>query len=143
MKGIRSVAQATDRRPRRTWMCRRTTECGQSTVEFALVLPVVVAAVFVALELGLLARDQVLVAHAAREAARVAAVDADVVHIHEAAERSGLTSFDLDLQRPSEVGGMVVVTVRARRTIGRILGSSLSRAIALEASVTMRVEGPP
>ena len=52
-------------------------ERGQSTVELALVLPVVVLLLLVLLQVGLVARDVVLVAHAAREGARAAAVDPD------------------------------------------------------------------
>ena len=52
-------------------------EEGQATVELALLLPVVVVLLLAVLQLGLVARDVVLVAHAAREASRVAAVDDD------------------------------------------------------------------
>ena len=47
---------------------------GQSTVEFALVLPLVVMVLLLVVQVGLVVRDQVLVVHAAREAARAAAV---------------------------------------------------------------------
>ena len=58
--------------PRRTRGAR-----GQSTVELALLLPVVVLLLLAVLQMGLLARDIVLVTHASREAARAAAVDSD------------------------------------------------------------------
>ena len=48
---------------------------GQATVELALGLPVVCIGVLLVLQLALVGRDAVLVAHAAREAARAAAVD--------------------------------------------------------------------
>ena len=52
---------------------------GQSTVEVALLLPFVALLLLAVVQVGLVARDQVLVVHAAREAARAAAVDpADV-----------------------------------------------------------------
>ena len=45
-------------------------ERGQATVEFALVLPLIVFALLAILQVGLVARDQIAVVHAAREAAR-------------------------------------------------------------------------
>ena len=50
---------------------------GQAAVELALVLPLVVALLLAVVQVGLIVRDQVLVVHAAREAAREAAVDPD------------------------------------------------------------------
>jgi hypothetical protein len=47
---------------------------GQSTVELALALPFVVAALLLVVQVGLVVGAQVLVVHAAREAARAAAV---------------------------------------------------------------------
>ena len=46
-------------------------------MELALVLPLVVALLLAVVQVGLIVRDQVLVVHAAREAAREAAVDPD------------------------------------------------------------------
>jgi hypothetical protein len=56
---------------------RRRKERGQATVEFALVLPVLVLAAFAVIQVALVVRDYVAVVHAAREAARAASVDAD------------------------------------------------------------------
>ena len=55
-------------------MRRARGSIGQSTVEFALVLPLVVLLVLFVVQGGLIVRDQLLVSHAAREAARAAAV---------------------------------------------------------------------
>ena len=49
-------------------------ERGQATVELAVTLPFVVVALLLVLQVGLVVRAQVLVVHAAREAARAAAV---------------------------------------------------------------------
>ena len=54
---------------------RRRGDGGQASVELALVLPLVVLLLLAVVQLGLLVRDQILVVHAAREAAREAAVD--------------------------------------------------------------------
>lgn len=53
----------------------RRGEGGQATVELVLALPVVVLALLLVIQVGLIARAQVLVVHAAREGARAAAVD--------------------------------------------------------------------
>ena len=55
---------------------------GQATVELALVLPLILTMVLLALQIGLLARDQVLVVHAAREGARAAATDPSTATAH-------------------------------------------------------------
>ena len=47
---------------------------GQATVELALVLPLVAILVLLVLQAGLVIRDQLLAAHAAREAVRAASV---------------------------------------------------------------------
>ena len=89
-----------ERRSRQT-----TRESAQATVEFALVLPVLVLVMWLGVESVLLARDQVLVTHAAREAARVAAVGgSDDEARSSAARRSGLEG---------QVGFSVVVAVNA------------------------------
>ena len=56
---------------------RRDRDEGQAAVELALVLPLVVLLLLAVVQVTLVARDQVLVVHAARNAAREAAVDPD------------------------------------------------------------------
>jgi Flp pilus assembly protein TadG len=117
---------------------------GQSTVELALLLPVVVLLLLAVLQVGLLGRDVLLVAHAAREAARVSAVDADPGAARRAAlASSGLTDERLDVRVRGRDGPgsrvEVVVTYRAATTVplvGRFLGDR-----TLRSAVTMRVEG--
>jgi Flp pilus assembly protein TadG len=122
---------------------RRGCERGQASVELALALPLVAGLLLLVVQVGLLARDQVLVTHAAREGARAAAVDPSSSAAAEAARRSG----DLDPGRLTVTvtgrdgpGSRVVVTVRYRAPtavplLGRLLGS-----VDLEAEATMRVE---
>lgn len=68
---------------------------GQSTVELALLLPFVVLALLAIVQVGLVVHDQVLLTHAAREAARAAAVDADP----DAASRAAAAGGGLDPRR--------------------------------------------
>lgn len=118
---------------------------GQSTVELALLLPVVVVLLLAVLQAGLLARDVVLVTHAAREAARAAATDSRAGAARTAAlAASGLDGERLEVVATGRAGPgsrvTVVVTFRAPThvpVVGALLGD---RAVRAEA--TMRVEGP-
>ena len=53
------------------------TDRGQAVVELALTFPFIVLLLLAIIQLGLVVRDQILVVHASREAARVGAVDPD------------------------------------------------------------------
>jgi Flp pilus assembly protein TadG len=114
-------------------------------VELALVLPVVVLLLLALLQVGLVARDVVLVAHAAREGARAAAADPDPGAAREAAEASGGLAPDRLVVRTSgrgDAGSRVEVEVSYRiptavPIVGRLLGDHTARS-----TVTMRVEGP-
>jgi hypothetical protein len=120
-------------------------DTGQATVELALCLPVLVLMLAALVQVGVLVGDQVRVWHAAREAARVAAVDGDQKHILEAAESGGLEPLDLDVspeQRARAAGDAVTVRLRfdsSRRIplVGRLLGPA-----SLSAEATMRIEQP-
>lgn len=122
----------------------RRRQGGQSTVELALLLPVVVLLLLAVLQVGLLGRDVLLVAHAAREAARASAVDADPGAARRAAlAASGLTDERLDVRVLGRDGPgsrvEVVVAYRAPTAVplvGRLLGDR-----TLRSAVTMRVEG--
>jgi len=116
---------------------------GQAAVELALVLPVVLLLVLAALQVGLVARDVVLVQHAAREAARAAAVDGDVSRIRAAAvEGSGLPAdrLEVTVSARGEPGTTVTVTVRYRSPTDVPLAGALVADRVLDASATMRVE---
>ena len=118
-------------------------ERGQASVELVLLLPVVVALVLVGVQIGLVARDRVLVAHVAREAARAAAVDPDPAAATAAAHRA--SSLDPDrvtvvLGPNRQPGDRLLVTVRYRSpttvpVVGHLVGD-----VTLAAQVTVRVE---
>lgn len=118
---------------------------GQSTVEMALCLPALALVLGLAVEVGLVAGDQVRLWHAAREAARVAVVDPDASDIEEAAARSGLQGLEVSVSpgptyrvqgEPLEVsveyepGGHIPL-------IGRLFSS-----LTMRASAAMRIEEP-
>ena len=122
---------------------RGGTDEGQATVELALVLPLVAGLLLLVVQVGLLARDQILVVHAAREAARAAAVDPDP----DAASRAASASGTLLAHRTSVrvlardgPGGQVRVVVRYLAPTALPLVGSLLGDVPLEGAATMRVE---
>jgi Flp pilus assembly protein TadG len=122
---------------------RRRSDRGQATVELALTLPVVVMLLLALVQAGVLARDQILVTHAAREAARAAAVVDD----RSAIERAAADAGPLDRHRLTvEVGprgapGSRVTVDLAYATSTRVpLIGSLVPDITLRARASMRVE---
>ena len=116
---------------------------GQATVELALVLPLVALLLLALVQVAVVARDQVLVAHAAREAVRAAAVDPDVHAARRAAEQAGPLATDrlaVEVSGRDGVGSRVRVVVTYSvptrlPLVGRALGD-----VRLTASATMRVE---
>ncbi|MBA3267132.1 MAG: pilus assembly protein [Acidimicrobiia bacterium] len=118
-------------------------EEGQSTVELALVLPLVALVLLAVVQVGLIVRDQVMVVHAAREAAREAAVEPNP----DAARRAALAGAGLEGERldvavsgRGAAGSRVRVEVRYRApTRVPLVGVALGD-LSLEATATMRVE---
>ncbi len=110
-----------------------------------MLLPVVVVVLLAVLQVGLVGRDLLLVAHASREAARAAAVDPDPGAARRAAvASSGLRADHLTVEVTGRegAGSRVRVAVAYRSPtavplVGALLGDRLLRA-----AVTMRVEGP-
>ena len=115
---------------------------GQAAVELVLVLPLVLVVALAALQVALVARDQVLVVHAAREGARQAAVDADdraVASVAEAATALDGSRLQIRTEREGQAGA-VVVTASYRAPTNVPLVGVLVGDVALNASVTMRFE---
>jgi Flp pilus assembly protein TadG len=123
---------------------RRPPEAGQATVELAFVLPVVAVLLLALVQVGLLVRDQLLVVHAAREAARAAAVaEGDAGQARQAAIGSvGLPSDDVRVSTVNRGGAAPTVTVTVTYTsptdlplVGRMMGD-----VVLSGRATMRLE---
>lgn len=116
---------------------------GQAAVELALVLPLVVLVLLAVVQVGLVVRDQVLVVHAAREAARQAAVDPSADGPKNAAVTgSGLDSQRLDVSMSGRggAGTRVRVEVKYRAPTEVPLVGPMLDDITLQAQATMRVE---
>jgi hypothetical protein len=118
----------------------RREDLGQATVELALVFPVLVVLAMALVQVGLVARTTVLVHHAAREGARVAAVGGTMREVEDAViGSSGLLLPDTDVVRIVE-GEVVTVTVRhLARTDAPLVGPLLPDVV-LSATVSMRRE---
>jgi Flp pilus assembly protein TadG len=88
---------------------------GTAVVEFALVLPLILMVALALVQVGLLARDRLLVESAARAGARAAAVEADQGAVRRAAGGAapGLRSerMTLSVARSGTRGDPVTVTV--------------------------------
>ena len=116
-------------------------ERGQSTVEFALLLPLLFALLVLLFEVTLVARDELLVVHAARDAARQAAVANDPQATRGAAART-LPDARVRVLSRGTVGEPVRVEVTyVSRTDLPLIGALLPD-VTLHATATMRVERP-
>jgi Flp pilus assembly protein TadG len=116
---------------------------GQATVEVALVLPLLVLFLLAVVQVGLVVRDQVLVTHAAREAARAAAVDPQPAAAREgalAAARLDPARLTVELSGATTTGGRVTAVVRYRSPTRVPLVGPLVGDRELVARATMRVE---
>ena len=118
---------------------RRPAQQGQAAVELALALPLVALLLLAVVQTALVVRDQVLVVHAAREAARAAAVDAEPAAARAAAlAGSGLAPSRLSVQVRRGTRADVVITYRSP-TVLPLVGPLLPD-LSLRAKAAMRVE---
>ena len=118
-------------------------ERGQATVELAISMILLTVLFLLLLQVGLVARDQVLVTQAAREGARAAAVDpASGAAAAAAARATGLSPSRIAIftgPRPDQAG-MVTVTVRYKSRIVLPVANRVLLEPELRARAAMRVE---
>lgn len=115
---------------------RARPEGGQAAVELALVLPAVVMLLLALVQFALVARDELLVVHAAREAARAASV---ATSGSIAVERV-LPGAKVDVTGGARAGDVVVAEVSYRSVTNLPLVGPLIPDPWLHARVTMRAE---
>ena len=116
---------------------------GQASVELALLLPLVALLLLAVLQVGLVAKDVVLVPHAARAAARAAATDPHPDAARLAAEASGALDPDhlsVTVADRGEPGSRLRASVTYRAPTSVPLIGSMVGDISLTRTVTMRVE---
>ena len=116
---------------------------GQAAVETALVLPLLLAAMLALVQVGLLVRDHILVVHAAREAARAAAVDPT----SETATAAAMAATELDPARlqvdvagSRGTGGRLRIAVSYRPKLEVPIVGRLFPSISIREELTIRVE---
>ena len=114
-------------------------ESGQATVEFALVLPLVVLMLLAVLQTALVVRDYVATIHAAREAARAASVDRDPSAATAAARRV-LRDARVDVGPRPRIGEPVRVEVTYRSRTNLPMVGMLFPDPELHVTATMRAE---
>ena len=123
----------------------RGRERGSAVVEFALVLPILLLLCLALVQVGLLARDQLLLVQASRAGSRQAAVDPDDGAVRVAAldAAPGLdpARVEVTVVRAGGVGQPVVVTVDYGASIAvPLAGVFFPSEVRLEASTAMRQE---
>ncbi|WP_419933491.1 TadE/TadG family type IV pilus assembly protein [Candidatus Poriferisodalis sp.] len=112
-------------------------EQGQATVELALLLPFLVFLLMCIVQTALVARDAVLVSHAARVGARIAAVNPSMDAVRDAvASAAPLDPHRLDVER-MVAGDLVRVTVRYRSATEVPLAGALVGDVHLSESAAM------
>lgn len=115
---------------------------GSAAVEFALVLPLVLLAVLVVVEVVGVSHTQLLVTSAAREGARVAATTPDTNRAAEAARRALGGRADhaqITIHRPDVVGEPAEVSILIRHPIAPAIAGNLVE-VAVRGRAVMRVE---
>ncbi len=114
---------------------------GSAAVEFAIVVPLVLALLLGLVEVAVVARTQLQVIHAAREGVRQAATSPDpstAVRVARAALGDAGRAARIGVRRPHVVGEMASVEVSLRHRIARGLLGDLS--VEVSSTATMRVE---
>lgn len=120
---------------------RRTGQSGQASVEFAVLLPVVLVLVAFVVQVGLLVRDRVTLVHDTRVAARAVVVEPTTTAARAALDGAGsAANRSISLTGSTAPGALVTVTVTAPPTrlplFGRVLGDA-----QLSEQLTVMVEG--
>lgn len=120
---------------------RARSDRGQATVELALVLPLVFGMLMLLFQVALVARDEILVVHAARDAAREATVTGDAARVTAAARRN-VPGATVRIVRRGRAGESVAVVVTYTSRTDLPLIGALLPDLTLHGSSVMRVEAP-
>lgn len=114
-------------------------ESGQATVEIALLIPLLAIFLLLIIQVGIVARQHVLVANASRAAARESSVNKDTFSVISTAHKT-VPNSQVKISRPDKVGDYLTVTVRDTVESSMPLISIVFPDIAVSSSTTMRVE---
>lgn len=119
-------------------------EDGQSTVEFALVLPILLMLIFGMMDFGWLFYNKVMINNASREGARYAIVHCDDVGYDESQTVAHVKNYvpAATVTIPSDPNA-ADITVTVKQNVNVLTGVSqvfLGKTVPIEASCTMRKE---
>lgn len=114
-------------------------QAGQTTVELALIFPVVLLLILVLVQAALILRDQLALTGAAREAARAASLDPDPARAERAAA-AVLPGATVSFGPRPPVGELIRVSVSYRSPTALPLVGPLLPEPVLVARAAMRVE---
>ncbi len=120
-------------------------DSGQSSLEFALLLPAIVFVALVLAQIVLVVQAQVSVTHAAREAARVLAIEPQADALAVVAFSSALEPHQAEVSvefLPAPIPGRQIVRVTVRYQVPAIASivDSLIGDLAVDAQAAMLVE---
>lgn len=118
---------------------------GQATVEFALIIPLVLVVLMAVLQVGLVAYSHLAVTHLAREAARTLAVDpsADIDHLANEILTASADEVAIEVHfEPAPVDARTMVSVRASYQTPPVISffAPFSRHFAVDHEVRMLTE---
>ena len=117
-------------------------EGGSATVEFALIIPIVLLVLFTLVEVVVVARVQIELLGAARQGARVAATNPDpavaVDAVHEALGERLANEVIVTVERPAVVGREAVVRLSLTHRLASVLFGGVP--VDMAARSVMRVE---
>ena len=122
-----------------------TTEHGSAAVEFALLLPILLMVLLALVQVGVLARDSLLLTQASRAGAREAAVQSSTGAVERAVREAaaGLASerLSVDVAWGGTRGAPVTVSVGYEAPVASLLaGWLMPESVSLSSSATMRQE---
>lgn len=124
---------------------RTRRERGSAVVELALLLPVLFLVLLAVVQVGVIARDRLVLEEAARAGARAASVTLDEAEVRAAVLRAAgpldPTRLELEVLREGAQGDVVAVEVRYRARVAEpIAGWLMPAKVDLGASAAMRQE---
>jgi len=123
----------------------RRNERGSAVVEFALVLPIVLLVLLAVVQVGVLARDRLLLSQAARAGARTAAIEPSDAEVNDAVRVAAVgldpSRLSVAVSRSGTRGSPPTVSVRYTAPVADLLGGwLLPSTVELVSAATDRQE---
>jgi len=124
---------------------RRNRDGGQSVVEFAFILPLLVILLFGIVEVGRMLMQTNVLTQAAREGARAAAIGADstsaAARAEDVLQAAGITPASIDVTGPDADHMMLVVVTTDFHVLSPGTVLPFPKTLVLRGASAMRLEG--